>query len=748
MPEKTSPFIEVKWGWPYGSSGWNSGMDENLVKFSFLFDSNIDGIVSSLPSPVNGKAYYLSTDKRVYYVVDGVYYASPLPLWYVLKNRTNGTNYLYDGSNLVPVASNTQLENSLTNLTQTVSDNLVTSKNYTDGKFSDLLNQDDVSKGAALVGRSVVVVESVSGLSSVVLKTRSVYLVKSFYANGTTGSSLFKYDNTLAKSNHNGGTIISPTVVWDGSYANLTNFLSGVGETNPSGSGCFVRLNLGDVTVDHFGAVPDLTTDTTPILQHMDSVGIYRKVLNSTSGGYLINQYIPTNNQISFSGNAVVKIQSGHQFNVSVCERDIITQDEPMRVIFTDVDWDWGTCAYLKSIGFNTIMTYGLFDQGNQILLLRSVIAAKMSMLGYSNATTASLPQQIDSFKNVVGYYIFDEPDSTGASVAVQDARIDSYKAVTKKPLWCSLVVDSELQNKASVRWDGVLVQLYFADDRTKYSTGNTSRDNISHALDLMASFRYKMPKSKVIPLCGLFTNSAYTLNTSAISSFAQDCVRTGDGEYGCFVWGGQTDPGNLKSPKNDSVLLDAATLLENSCDQKHKIEITSIVFASDNIFPDTSTLDGIINYGRSVSPSSQNLLPMSVKNVGSVVDDYNSNFHEQGLAAKNVGGYYTISVPSVLVSGSVYGRFWYVNKVDTNPATVGIAVTQNGFDHTPIVNQSAVATGSNVRLYASPAIIPANIANYNYSLEFEPLATSDPRPWKFLSGFIYLSNWPEKAYT
>ena len=33
MTQQTSPFLDVKYGWNYGESGWNTGMDENLVKF-------------------------------------------------------------------------------------------------------------------------------------------------------------------------------------------------------------------------------------------------------------------------------------------------------------------------------------------------------------------------------------------------------------------------------------------------------------------------------------------------------------------------------------------------------------------------------------------------------------------------------------------------------------------------------------------------------------------------------------------
>ena len=66
MPQQQSPFLEGKYGWSFGEGGWNTGMDENLLKFSFMFDRNVDAIVGSLPAAVNGQAYFLTSDNRLY----------------------------------------------------------------------------------------------------------------------------------------------------------------------------------------------------------------------------------------------------------------------------------------------------------------------------------------------------------------------------------------------------------------------------------------------------------------------------------------------------------------------------------------------------------------------------------------------------------------------------------------------------------------------------------------------------------
>ena len=87
------------------------------------------------------------------------------------------------------------------------------------------------------------------------------------YVPGTNfGGGQFYWDASMPKSQHNGITIFSPTVPWDGSYAELAAFLAGTGEANAGGSGCWVRSYNGsdiltswaghDVTGENAADVP------------------------------------------------------------------------------------------------------------------------------------------------------------------------------------------------------------------------------------------------------------------------------------------------------------------------------------------------------------------------------------------------------------------------------------------------------------------------------------------------------------
>lgn len=113
MARKLSPFLEANYGWDFGESGWNTGMDENLIKFSYLFQSTVDGIVSSLPSATEGTSYYNTSDNRIYYVVGGAYYSTPVPKWFQFKLKTNGEPYVFDGSGYVAAPLSSVIKNSL-----------------------------------------------------------------------------------------------------------------------------------------------------------------------------------------------------------------------------------------------------------------------------------------------------------------------------------------------------------------------------------------------------------------------------------------------------------------------------------------------------------------------------------------------------------------------------------------------------------------------------------------------------------
>lgn len=172
MPQQQSPFLEGKYGWNFGEGGWNTGMDENLLKFSYMFDRNVDGIVSSLPAAVNGQAYFLTSDSRLYFAVGTTWYSSPVPKWFEFKIRSTGDVYQFNGTAAVQIESPAGIDARLDAVELTLStlgtaafedvDFFATQaeldvvqasvENSLETFTSDLLDYSDTSKGASLVG--------------------------------------------------------------------------------------------------------------------------------------------------------------------------------------------------------------------------------------------------------------------------------------------------------------------------------------------------------------------------------------------------------------------------------------------------------------------------------------------------------------------------------------------------------------------------------------------------------------------
>lgn len=79
----------------------------------------------------------------------------------------------------------------------------------------------------------------------------------------TIGGGMLLYDPNRSKADHNGGTVFSLTVPYQGS---VTDYLAGIGETDSSGSGCLIRVDTGNVGIREFGAVGgDMSCDTPAI---------------------------------------------------------------------------------------------------------------------------------------------------------------------------------------------------------------------------------------------------------------------------------------------------------------------------------------------------------------------------------------------------------------------------------------------------------------------------------------------------
>jgi hypothetical protein len=248
MTQQTSPFLEGKFGWALGESNWNLGMDENLVKFSYMFDKNVDGVVGVLPAAVNGQAYFLTTDNRLYFAVNNAFYSSPTPKWMIFTEKATGVSYQFNGTSASIVQNPIQLDSRLdaVELTLTtlgtaafVDVSTLTTQTDLTNTLADLSNSADTTKGVSKIGAGIRWFTTITALRAAAVGVSGLCYVSE---DGRGG--FFKVDNSVVIDN------------------NITTYISSAGVK-------FRRIYDGNINVRWADAKCDGTTDDTAAIQQV-----------------------------------------------------------------------------------------------------------------------------------------------------------------------------------------------------------------------------------------------------------------------------------------------------------------------------------------------------------------------------------------------------------------------------------------------------------------------------------------------
>ena len=93
-------------------------------------------------------------------------------------------------------------------------------------------------------------------------------LLKSWYRDGSGGGGIFEFNDSIIRSKHDGGCIISPSVPYIGD-AYVSDYVNGVGDEHPSSNGCWVRRDIKEITGEMYGmhGNPDDNLDLSPNLR-------------------------------------------------------------------------------------------------------------------------------------------------------------------------------------------------------------------------------------------------------------------------------------------------------------------------------------------------------------------------------------------------------------------------------------------------------------------------------------------------
>lgn len=111
MPQVSSPFFNISYGWALGEDGWGDPVNLNFQVMSYLDKGAVDDIVSSLPSsPANGYSVINTTDNQIYVRFGSNWiFITPQQGMELSKNLDN-TTWKFNGTSWVEVTRPTKAE--------------------------------------------------------------------------------------------------------------------------------------------------------------------------------------------------------------------------------------------------------------------------------------------------------------------------------------------------------------------------------------------------------------------------------------------------------------------------------------------------------------------------------------------------------------------------------------------------------------------------------------------------------------
>lgn len=307
------------------------------------------------------------------------------------------------------------------------------------------------------------------------------------------------------------------------------------------------HLEHGSVNVEDFSDLVVDGDDWTAAIQAAFDTG---KMVDGT-GTYKVTGPINT------KGQAVIgnwKINATHLPLPAILDAGVSVDRVGIRMMYIAAHYDYCELLQIKSLGFNIIQNNmndvdGLVRITIKGLLDNAISAGLLVQLNtesIESLTGDSLNNQIpmyDSHGAVFSYSVYDEPGTRKISISNQDARINTLRELTKKPLTTvDLVVSTcpPFYDFWSKNYD-----IFFVDSYAQRYTSGTEDDKINwdkekNRLDY-GGVKSMSQCKKIIPMVGLFIDhepsGGYTQSKSQGISNALFFGTKGGGDYAVFAW-------------------------------------------------------------------------------------------------------------------------------------------------------------------------------------------------------------------
>ncbi|MCA7860167.1 hypothetical protein LE121_00740 [Escherichia coli] len=402
----------------------------------------------------------------------------------------------------------------------------------------------------------------------------------------------------------------------------------------------------------------------------------------------------------------------------AVTAQTIDPDSESIRMLYLESAYDLAELLHIKALGFNTINHYCYFANNGTIdasgtaeqLLDNARTAGLRVNLGTeSDRANASLSEFVNATKDhpaTWGYSVYDEPATRGFTVAQQDAKITSMRALTTKQLsFVDLIsVSTGIFNQVfSTNYD-----IAFVDSYSRYYSSGTYAQWLKDDLN---KFRYdfggisQMTGLKVIPVVSAFVaNSSdvyYSRDVDQIVSASTIFGKVAEGNFGAFVWDGVS--GSFAGVVRNTAKLKSLVKDLTSQRKRNPIKFSAIIFGGSP----SQTKWGIqqvidtrkITDSSTSDPNVQgNSYPIRLRTGASETDrttttassDYSGIGFKGAFASWNsgirTGKHIRLSVEYFNILSSAAGTFSVIST-DDNGYTISSALYSSGVGSNTVIN-------------------------------------------------------------
>lgn len=443
------------------------------------------------------------------------------------------------------------------------------------------------------------------------------------------------------------------------------------------------------VSVIDKGASTDGVTDSTNafLLASVDSSYV---LVPPSDRPYVING-LNVDYGVKFYGAGQIKTPSGNVVDLSAVSMEY--DNGPMKLMFLEgSSGGWEELLDIKATGYNTILAYPWYLNIDSLVKncesvgLRIIIHARLG----PPVPEAIVPNMTwDDRESVIGYYIFDEPVIHGVSVADQNRAIAAYRAVTKKPLFCTENAGIADAGLISGSYDVVLVDVYY---HNSFTSANTA---IHQYISCVAEYG-AAGSMKILPCVGLFNDVQFGKSeelTIALANYLLDF--SPDGSFGVFIWASGKN-NDTRGVRNTPAYRKCARDLATKSGRSKPIVVDTVSIGT-SLGSMNALLNKYVNLTDGGIPGevgASPLVPWYVENVGSAIDTRRQTFEASGLMVRNSGGKIGFSNTP---SGICVCFLRYVNRENGEGATISVGASVNGGYGVGVKRTETIASGGTI---------------------------------------------------